>query len=205
MPIFFQHQINLTSKLAIWKIEELALFFSKIDSKQLKILHPQKQLQQLAGRFLLNFLEPEFPLAMIQVPQFGKPFLQNDEFIFSISHCGNFAAAILSKDSKVGIDIEISTVRTFKVVNKYLSEKEIEIFVEQFSELDASLLTLLWSAKEAVFKWHGQNQVDFRKDIQLNKLNKTENIIPCFFAKTNQQINIHFRKFEDLWLTWVID
>ena len=205
MPIFFQHQINDTSKLAIWKIEEEEVFFSEIVPNHLEILHPQKRIQHLAGRFLLKFMEPEFPLEKIQAPQFGKPFLPNGEFNFSISHCGNFAAAILSKGGKVGIDIELSTPRTFKVATKYLSEKETEIFTNQFSQLDASLLTLLWSAKEAVFKWYGQNEVDFRKDIQLNSLNETANFIPCFFAKTKQQINIHFRQFENLWLTWVSD
>jgi phosphopantetheinyl transferase len=40
-----------------------------------------------------------------------KPFLPNEAYHFSISHCGDFAAAIASKVSRVGVDVELVTAK----------------------------------------------------------------------------------------------
>jgi 4'-phosphopantetheinyl transferase EntD len=65
------------------------------------------------------------------------------------------------------------------------------------------MLTLLWSAKEAVYKWFGDGEVEFIEHIRLKKLHEGNETINCFFAKTNQELNIHYRKFDHLLLTWV--
>jgi phosphopantetheinyl transferase len=53
---------------------------------------------------------------------------------------------------------------------KFLSAKEHEQFhlIQPGKDL-IPVATLLWSAKEAVFKWYGKGGVDFRKEIQLKK------------------------------------
>ena len=61
MALFYQHNINETTKLAIWKIEEEAYFFLEQVPLQREITHPHKRLQHLAGRYLLRFLFPDFP------------------------------------------------------------------------------------------------------------------------------------------------
>ncbi len=203
MPIFFQHQINESAKLVIWHISDPESFFTKSIAIKSIITNETKRLQHLAGRFLLQILEPDFPVSAIQQPTFGKPYLPNNEFQFSISHCGDFAAALISKNQKVGIDIELTTDRVLKVTDKFLSENEKKIFSNSLQPFDASLKTLLWSAKESVFKWYGEGGVNFQEQIQVQQLNENENTIECFFSKTNQQLIIHYRQFENLWLTWV--
>ena len=73
MPLFFQQDIDDTTRLAIWKIEEEEAFFHV--PLQREITHPHKRLQHLAGRYLLKYLFPDFPTELIRIADTRKPFL----------------------------------------------------------------------------------------------------------------------------------
>jgi phosphopantetheinyl transferase len=210
MPVFFQHQINEYTRLGIWKIEETEEFFKGNVPLHREVTHPHKRLQHLAGRFLLQFLFPDFPYQLIEIADTRKPFLPEEQYHFSISHCGDYAAAIVSKNQRVGIDIEIPVEKIGKIMYKYLSAKEHEIFnLVPGAESDSTIMsfnepTLLWSAKEAVFKWYGNGGVDFRRQIQLLKQHEGTETIDCFFSKDESELIIHYRQFEGLVLAWVV-
>lgn len=204
MPIFFQHPISESTRLGVWKIEETEEFFKRNVPLHRDVTHPHKRLQHLAGRFLLQFLFPDFPYELIKIADTKKPFLPDEQYHFSISHCGDYAAAIVSKDKRVGIDIEIPTEKILKIQHKFLSENEMKIFNNGTSITpDFRLLTLLWSAKEAVFKWYGDKAVEFKQDINLLGLKKDEEKIDCYFTKTENNLTIHYRDFDHLMLTWI--
>src|SRR5690242_15599874 len=133
MPIFFQKDIDEDTKLGIWKIEEGEDFFLQQVAPQRHVSHIHKRLQHLAGRYLLTYLFPDFPTSLIQIADTRKPFLENDAYHFSISHCGNFAAALVSKTKRVGVDIELSTPKVQKVQHKFLSEWELALIYEQWA------------------------------------------------------------------------
>jgi phosphopantetheinyl transferase len=211
MPVFFQHQINDTTRLGIWKIEETEEFFKNNVPQHRDVTHPRKRLQHLAGRFLLQFLAPDFPYELIQIAETRKPFLPNDQYHFSISHCGDFAAAIISRDQRVGIDIEIPKQKIERISEKFLSRDEHETFRIHPVETDVERpsgyympLTLLWSAKEAVFKWYGEGGIDFREHIHLLNRHKSNETVGCFFEKTKMAMTVNYRYFENLVLAWVV-
>jgi phosphopantetheinyl transferase len=211
VPIFFQQEINDSTRLGIWKIEETEEFFKGNVPQHRDVTHPHKRLQHLAGRFLLQFLFPDFPYHLIEIADTRKPYLPDEQYHFSISHCGDFAAAIVSKTSRVGIDIEIPVDKILKIAHKFLSGAEKKIFNIQHSIIndrlmtnDSRLTTLLWSAKESVFKWYGNGGVDFRKEIQLLKQDEATETIDCFFSKDQSELIIHYRQFEHLELAWVV-
>ena len=205
MPIFFQHQINENTRLGVWKIEETEEFFKGNVPLHREVTHPHKRLQHLAGRFLLQFLFPDFPYQLIEIADTRKPFLPDEQYHFSISHCGDYAAAIVSRNKRVGIDIEIPAEKISRVIHKFLSAKEHETFNMIHTAADhIPLATLLWSAKESVFKWYGNGGVDFRRQIQLLKQDEGTETIDCFFSKDESELNIHYRQFEDLLLAWVV-
>lgn len=214
MPIFFQHQINDTTRLGIWKIEETEEFFKGNVPLHRDVTHPHKRLQHLAGRFLLQYLVPAFPYDLIRIADTRKPFLENEAYHFSISHCGDYAAAIVSKNSRVGIDIEIPAKKIGSIKHKFLNDEELKQFAVESEELTAEsgqpavnswqLLTLLWSAKEAVFKWYGDGGVDFSDHIQLQQIHEGEEMIDCLFKKTRSELEIHFKNFDHLVLAWTI-
>lgn len=163
MPIYYQQNINDFTQMAVWLIEEPEHFFTQKVSVQQAVSHPHKRLQHLAGRYLLPYLAPEFPTDLIQIADTRKPYLPNEAYHFSISHCGNYAAAIVSQSERVGIDVELVTHRVDKIRHKFLHPHElIEWDIETLNDLEKhKTLTLLWSAKEAMFKWWGRGDVDF--------------------------------------------
>ncbi|HEV8081101.1 MAG TPA: 4-phosphopantetheinyl transferase, partial [Chitinophagaceae bacterium] len=91
MPVLYEH-INDFAKIAIWHIAEEKKFFLQKVPLQREITHPHKQLQHLAGRYLLQHLYPDFPYHLIEIADTRKPFLPDEEYHFSISHCGDYAA-----------------------------------------------------------------------------------------------------------------
>ena len=204
MPIFFQQQINETTRLGIWKIEESEDFFKGNVPPQRDVTHPHKRLQHLAGRFLLQFLFPGFPYDLIQIADTRKPFLPGEQYHFSISHCGDYAAAIVSNTNRVGIDIEIPVAKIARIRDKYLSPGEISHFHLQQEEPDIPLLTRLWSSKEAVFKWYGDGGVDFRENILLEKNSEDPLVINCSFTKSQQVLSINYKHFDQLVLAWTL-
>ncbi len=203
MPIFFQQELSDNTRLGIWKIEETEEFFKGNVPQHRDVTHPHKRLQHLAGRFLLQYLFPDFPYQLIEIADTRKPYLPDEQYHFSISHCGDYAAAIVSKDRRVGIDIEIPVEKISRIAGKFLNEKEYSIFNNQHSILN-DRLTLFWSGKEAVFKWYGDGGVDFREHIHLLKQDEANETIECFFSKNESELIIHYRQFEHLVLAWVI-
>ena len=121
MPLFYQHNINETSKLAVWHITEPEEFFLRSVPLKRDVSHAQKRLQHLAGRYLLRELFPDFPLEEILIADTRKPYLADEKYHFSISHFGHYAAAIASRTSRVGVDIEKASPTIEKIRNKFLS------------------------------------------------------------------------------------
>ncbi len=212
MAIFFQHTINDTTKLGIWKIEEREDFFLQSVPLKREVSHPYKRLQHLAGRYLLPFLFPEFPLEEIKIADTRKPFLHDEQFHFSISHCANYAAAIASNMERVGVDVEMITPTVARVAHKFLNDHEKELLREweMFPHIYLQLLTVIWSAKESIYKWYGAGKVDFRQHIQLQGskilIRSDESISLDFIFNKADPINlsVEIRKFDSLILAWVV-
>lgn len=203
VPVFFQHTINDDTRLGVWKIEENEAFFRGNVPLHRDVTHPHKRLQHLAGRFLLQYLFPDFPYELIRIADTRKPFLPGEQYHFSISHCGDYAAAIVSRNQRVGVDVEIPVPRILGITGKFLSATERKNGLMAGDE-DYDRATLLWSAKEAVFKWHGDGAVDFRKHIQLFNLREDAMTLDCFFEKNGAELVLHYRLFGGLVLAWVV-
>jgi 4'-phosphopantetheinyl transferase EntD len=207
MPLFYQHNINGDTKLGIWHIEEPETFFiGKVPLKK-DVSHPFKRLQHLAGRYLLPFLFPDFPLAEILIADTRKPFLESEKYHFSISHCGPFAAAIVSGTNRVGVDIESITPRIRTLSHKFINGEEAELMNRAAAD---EWLTLMWSAKESIFKWYGLGEIDFRKHMRLQaEIRRREDglILPFIFDKDESiRLTVEAKVFEDwsLALAWVL-
>jgi len=220
MPLFYQQDINESTRLGIWKIEEPEQFFLDIVPLQRSITHPHKRLQHLAGRFLLKHLFDDFPYREIQIASTRKPFLPDEQYHFSISHCGDYAAAIVSKNERVGIDIEIPTEKVFRILHKFLHKEELMQFQlassqvvlldEQLGDFeledaDPAFPTLLWSIKESIFKWWGWGEVDFSDAMRLSYFEAQEQgALSAMFIKNEIEIplTVQYHRWENLILTW---
>ena len=164
-----------------------------------EVTHPHKRLQHLAGRFLLKYLFPDFPSQQVQIADTRKPFLPDEAYHFSISHCGDYAAAIVSRNNRVGIDIEIPTDKVLRVEHKFISPDE----QQWLAPLTLETATQVWSAKEAVYKWYGEGLVDFKQHIQLKGYTDSGNIFSCYFSKRAALIEIHLEVLPPLCLSFI--
>lgn len=211
MPLVYQQNINATSKLGVWHITEPEEFFLQKVSLKREITHPHKRLQHLAGRIMLTVLYPDFPFELVRIADTKKPFLENEAFHFSISHCGNYAAVIVSRDYRVGVDVERTSLKVDKVKHKFLSQQEQNVVVDASpafaTGLPIQLLTAAWSIKESLYKWYGDGEISFKKHLLIEKLVITENVgvAHCRFLKnSDKHLNVHFLFFNDHCISWVL-
>jgi phosphopantetheinyl transferase len=211
MPLVYQQNINASTKLGVWHIAEPEEFFMEQVPLQREITHPNKRLQHLAGRYLLKELYPDFPYDLIRIADTRKPFLENEAYHFSISHCGAFAAVIVSTDHRVGVDLELVSGKVERVKHKFLSDAEQQLLKEipgfPWSVFNEKLLTAAWSIKESLFKWQAGNEVDFKKHLLLLKLtvNDNEGIANCTILKDGGiDLNVHFLFFNKNCISWVL-
>jgi 4'-phosphopantetheinyl transferase EntD len=205
MPLFYQQDINESTRLGVWKIEEDEGFFLQKVPLHREITHPNKRLQHLAGRYLLRILFDDFPYNLIRIADTRKPFLHNEQYHFSISHSEHYAAAIVSSDRRVGVDVEVCRPTVMKVLKKFLNESEMDFLNGDVIQRPYLRETLLWSVKETVFKWHGNGGVDFREHILISEFNCDETgIIPCLFHQEFfASLEVHYRIFSDICLSWL--
>lgn len=202
MPVFFQQDIDDNTRLGIWKIEEDEGFFLTHVPLQRSITHPHKRLQHLAGRFLLKYLFADFPVELIRVADTKKPFLEDEAFHFSISHCNDYAAAIVSKSERVGVDVEVPSFKIDRIKNKFLNQDELSFLGAEFA---ITQLTLMWCCKEAVYKWWSYGGVDFSEKINLQPFQlQPSGKIPVEFHLGDQAgLVLHYKIFDSLALAWL--
>jgi len=208
MALFYAQTIDEATKLAVWHIEEPESFFLEKVPLSRNITHPVKRCQHLAGRYLLQYLFPDFPVWLIQIADTRKPYLTDDPFHFSISHCGAYAAAIVSTQKRVGIDIERPTERILRIMNKFLSESERSIIVPHSTDQLVKMGTLFWSVKEAMYKWYSHGDLAFAQHLQIRNLVQSgpeQGMVETVFTRFQPiPMHLHYRFWNNLVLTWVV-
>ena len=223
MPIFYQADITPYTRLGIWKIEEEETFFLQKVPYPGRVTHPNKRLQHLAGRYLLQYLFPDFPYNEILIADTRKPYLPGEQFHFSISHSGNYAAAIVSEKERAGIDIELYSPKTELVKYKFLTAKELMLLNNSFHTNNAKpatsnqnpgiaispssplwFFTLCWCCKEAVYKHWGSGGIDFKKHICIEQVNADRQQIDVLFTKQPALLKVHYFLFNELCLAWTV-
>ncbi|MEO7768723.1 MAG: 4'-phosphopantetheinyl transferase superfamily protein [Ferruginibacter sp.] len=211
MPMVYQQNINASTKLGVWHITEPEEFFLAHVPVQREISHPNKRLQHLAGRYLLKELYPDFPYNLIRIADTRKPFLENEAYHFSISHCDVYAAVIVSTFYRVGVDVELIAGKAEKVKHKFLSVIEQQVLKNiplfPYTIFFEKLLTAAWSIKESLFKWQGSNEVDFKKHLRIftMSIDDHEGIANCLVTREAEiDLPVHFLFFNNNCVSWVI-
>ena len=203
MPMVYQQNINESTQLAVWHILESETFLLNSVVLMQTIHHPHKRLQHLAGRFLLKHLNKDFPLEDILISPTNKPYLSSGKYHFSISHCGDYAAAIISTKTRAGVDIEIPKEKILGIRKKFMNENEYLLT----GQLDAQhTATLIWSVKEAIFKWYGTGSLDFKRHMHVISAEKLgeQYMVQVMFLKEKHTILLVYAQFQnELCITWL--
>lgn len=169
MPIVFNKNIDDQTILAVWKIQENeAELTAGLQLKQheldfLSSLNKGKRLLHwLSTRLLLRTMLNTNTYIDCRMDDHGKPYLVNMDYEISLSHSYDYAAVMISKDKKVGVDIELMKDKIHLIKHKFLSVGELAQ-----PDLDTSTegLYVSWCVKEAIYKWNGRRGLELKKDM----------------------------------------
>ncbi|WP_439128282.1 4'-phosphopantetheinyl transferase family protein [Polaribacter sp.] len=169
MALYKTLTVNKTTKVLIWKIEESIAELKKdtplSKNSETRLHSMRSELHQkgfLSIRHLLkNVGYTDFDLIY---DEFGKPHLKDGKFI-SITHSFTFTAIIISDDLHVGIDIEKQRDKILKIAHKFTPIEEYKTI----ANVDAliSKLTIVWGAKESLYKIYGKKKLLFLHHIYI--------------------------------------
>ena len=85
---------------------------------------------------------------------------------FSLSHSKELLA-VISANKLAAIDIETINQKAYRVRNKFLSRRE------QYLAKDNEMATLMWCAKECLYKIHKTGGLNLKEDLTIKKYLKT--------------------------------
>jgi len=106
-----------------------------------------------------------FGFKHIHYNEHGSPYIEDAGYI-SISHTKGTIAIAVSETTPVGVDLEFIGNRAKTILNKFLSDRECNA-LDLTSDTDT---TIAWSAKEVLYKLAGRKQIDFKKDLFIEKI-----------------------------------
>jgi 4'-phosphopantetheinyl transferase len=191
--------------VVVWEITETEDFFNQRISYRSNASNKSKVIQQMASRYVLELMHPSFPFSEVQQLQGGKLVLEDSPIDFSLSHTAEFAAAIMSTNLKVGIDIEKIDSRVLKVDKKFLNQYELDWLSKLDHDSRIKFTTLCWSIKESVFKWWGAGGVDFSSHINIHDPGQFDQgtISVDFTTVSFKSLQVHCSLIGDHWLTYI--
>jgi phosphopantetheinyl transferase len=146
---------------------------------------PHRRCEWLGTRILLNRLN----LGRLDFLPNGKPVIASGGV--SISHCKG-SVAVATSDANIGLDIQLPTEQIFIIRSKFCSTTEWSWLKAHEETLRA--LTIVWSAKEAIFKYWGEH-VEFAEDIELLPFRCDDSTIKAHYK------GVHGKREFNLWHT----
>ena len=202
MPLQKTIAIDNHSKVLIWKIteslEELesGIELTRNSSERLKGMKSDLHKKGfLSVRQLLK--EIGYSDEDLMYDGYGKPHLKDGKYI-SITHSFTFAGIIISDDKPVGIDIEKRRDKIVKIAHKFTTIDDYKSIANH--DALVSKLTIVWGAKESLYKIYGKKQLLFLNNIYIedfpfNDTNTTTGRI--LFEGNTSDYKITFLEIED--------
>lgn len=151
---------------------------------------------RILTKYLLELFEMEFH-GMKSLSS-GKPVLIDQRAELSITHNFPFAATLINLRRPCGIDIELQREKLAHVQHKFLHETELD------NRDQLENLTKIWSAKEVIFKVHGEKNLSFKNEISVameGHEKATGNILK---HGHEQQVSLRYERVLDYWLCYSI-
>ena len=200
MPLYKRINITSFTKILIWKIdetlEEISEGIQLTDSCQQRVNSMKSEIHQkgfLSVRHLLK--EIGYTDADLIYDEFGKPHLKDGTYI-SITHSFTFSAIIVSERNPVGIDIEMQRDKIVKIAHKFTPIEEYKTIANHNALV--SKLTIVWGAKESLYKIYGKKKLLFLHHIYIEdfKFSDEQTTGEIRYEGHVSKHSIHFLEFE---------
>lgn len=207
MPLFKTIKPNSYTSIFIWKIEEsldeLLKNIPLTEKSEQRLYSMKSELHQrgfLSVRHLLKAAGyTDFDLYYTDN---GKPHLKDGKHI-SITHSFTFSALIIS-DVEVGIDIEKNREKIKIIQHKFVNFErgfihEDDDYIEQ--------LTVIWGAKESLYKIYPFGGLTFKNDIDINSFQIADKKTTGFIKVEgwNKNYDIRFTQLDGFTLVYALD
>ncbi len=162
---------------------------------------PNRRQEWLACRVLLKeMLGKE---AVIGYDTERKPHLTGSSMEISMSHSGEYVCVYLRGGASVGVDIQRMKPSISKGSFYFLNEKE-----QSWVDLENNVqMHLIWSAKESVFKYAGDADIDLKKHITTSPFSGNQNgrfEVNLQKGAVQEVVRVQFDTFDEYVLTWTI-
>jgi len=209
MPLYKKIAHNEYTNIYVWKITEDTEFFIKetplrdVSQARLeKMLSKTHQSGFLSVRHLLK--EAGYSDFDLYYDENGKPNLKDGNHI-SISHSFDFSTIIISSEN-VGIDIEKNREKIVRIADKFIGT-EFYFLDKQVNYIET--LSVIWGAKEALYKMCNSRSLSFKQDIHINKFELNSDIvtahIECKNLNFTKNFRLHFETFENYTLVYALE
>lgn len=201
MPLYKTITLNNDTSLAIWKVEEPE---NQLWEDVELTLHCQTRFDGMkSGLHRRAFLSIRHLLATYGYTDFdliydenGKPHLKDGKFI-SITHSHNFTGIIISTTEEVGIDIEMQRDKILRIAHKFTPFEEYRTLANTAAIIRK--LTIVWGAKESLYKIYGEKGLSFLHHINVHDFlfDDNETSAQIIYKSILSNYRIHFLEFED--------
>jgi 4'-phosphopantetheinyl transferase len=177
MPLHSIQLLGSGARLGLWHLDETAAQLWPLlpNPAAYQLLLPvtadaTRQAQWLGGRVLMHELlaatvqtASSSPTAIhLANDATGRPHLPGwPEAAVSLSHSGEWVAALLAPTGQAGIDVELVRDKAQQLARRFLSEEELATL----QGAPPSCYSLLWSAKETLYKLAARRGLIFREHL----------------------------------------
>jgi phosphopantetheinyl transferase len=155
--------------LLVWKITEDAETLNKyLDHlTDAQTTTPKHSLHWLASRAAITTHFGLDAVVIINKDIYNRPsmLVDGEKYHLSITHSSNYAAVMFSKFRNVALDLEKVDERVGRVAHKFINSAEEEMLLQSKNIIHDQ--TLIWSAKETLYKFYGQKELDFKKHMTI--------------------------------------
>ena len=194
MPFLKDFIINNDTKIKLWKVNLGELNYYELDEYDSNLIKAKKnelvREQFLAVRRTLQLEDPSYK---IRYDESGKPIINSDINI-SISHSKCMAAIVFSEHNEVGIDIQHKEKKIINIQDKFLNDSEK---LENEYQCNIDYLTMIWTAKESIYKALGIKGVSFSDNIIIKNINKNKSHGYYINGKEKYKFDLKFFSIEE--------
>ena len=205
MPLFKSIHPNEQTVVHVWKIEEALKDLQegvvlRLESRK-RLEGMKSELHQKGFLSVRKLLELEgYTDLDVYYNSNGKPHLKGGKNI-SITHSFHFAAIIVG-NSEVGIDIERNREKIKAIQHRFVNTQ-----VDSLSDEDlVSQLTVIWGAKEAMYKIYPHGGISFHDHIAVDPFLLGDGVTGGRINLPDwpKEYDIHFEAFENMTLVYAL-
>ena len=209
MPLYKSHFFDSNTQILVWEITETfdelrpQVVLNMKNRRRLEGMKSQMhQIGFLSVRKLLQ--EAGYNDLELYYDEFGKPHLKDEKHI-SITHSHHFSAIIIS-DKTVGIDIELHREKIIRIADKFAT-KELEYLNNNNTKEYIQKLTVIWGAKEAIFKIQNEKGISFKDHINVQSfdLDKNQTTADLTFGNIHKKFNIYYESVKGFGLVYAME